>query len=502
MRCLTLAQGFKVQFPQARVIFISNKLPQNLNVRLAQSAIELLTLPFNIDSNSWHQLDDAKATISALSKTSIGLIDLLIVDHYLIDLQWQLILKKHYKKLLVIDDLANRRHLADFLLDQTIDRPANDYLQRVPPYCQLLLGQQYMLLRDEFKQLITNAKQKRNQLNTTKSICIIKNILVNFGGIDSYNITERVLEALIEYHKTSSKIKLSVDVVMSSHSPHLEQIKALIENHSWLTLTLDCNDMAHKMCNADLAIGACGTTAWERCSLGLPTLAIILADNQKLVNENLANQKSIINLGHYKNLTAATIINAIKRLESQPNVYFSLVRNSFKSCDGLGVKRALTRLTSSAVTLAKASKADLILTFKWQSNAEIRRYSRNVNPIEFEDHQQWFLSSLAMKSRHIFMICFDEKRLGILRLDEQSNDKNKKRYEISILIAPEAQGQKLALKAIHAIPKEFDTSEIFAHVHPDNQASHQLFTQANFLKLGEDSYLRPAYLGLPTNEKK
>jgi len=502
MRCLTLAKGFKVEYPQARVIFICNKLSENLELLVTQSAIELYTLPLDIDGSSWHQLDDAKATIRELTIHSMGSIDLLVVDHYLIDFQWQLKLEKYYDKLLVIDDLADRNHIADFLLDQTIDRRANDYLQRVPSYCQLLVGHKYMLLRDEFIGLIASAKQRRRQVKTTGSADFINKILINLGGIDSDNVTEQVLEAVIEYGEISSNSSLTVDVVMSSHSPFLARIEELIVNRSWLKLTLDCNNMADMMFDADLAVGACGSSAWERCSLGLPTLAIVLADNQKLVNRNLAERKAIIAMGGSELLTSVAIVDAIKSIGCRPDEYFSLVENCFGSCDGLGVKRTLDRLTSSAVTLEKATKEDLELTFSWQSKAEIRRYSRNAMPVEFENHQQWFLSSLAMQSRHIFIICFDGAKLGVLRLDEQHGDHNGTMYEISILVAPEAQGRKLALKAIHAIPERFYTSGIFAHVHPDNKASQQLFTQANFIKLSEDSYLRPAYLGLPTYGKE
>ncbi|MBU2869964.1 UDP-2,4-diacetamido-2,4,6-trideoxy-beta-L-altropyranose hydrolase [Colwellia sp. E2M01] len=497
MRCLTLAHALKVQFPNVDIIFITNKLPQNLMMRLTQSKIKVILLPFDIDSENWQQAKDAKATIEAITSLNIKTltnnkkIDLLIVDHYLIDWQWQAEVKACCHQLLVIDDLANRKHLADFLLDQTLNRQGNDYALLVPPSCQLLLGQKFMLLRDEFTQLIPCAKKKRAQVKVVNNVIEIKNILVNLGGLDNTNFTETIIYALIEYKKNNHN--LTADIVMASHSPHASQIQAFTAKHNWLTLTTDCNDMANKMLKADLAIGASGATAWERCSLGLPTLAIVLADNQQLVNKNLTNQQAIVNLGAYQTLNFNNIANAIALLESEPSKYKDLVSNCFKSCDGLGVQQLLARLTLPRVTLELAKTNDLKTTFKWQSNSEIRRYSRNTQPIQYDEHKQWFLSSLTMKNRHLYIICCENNKLGILRLDKQINTQKITRYEISILIAPEAQGRKLALSAIHNIPKTFDHCEIYAHVHPDNIASQHLFTQANFIKLTSNSYLRPAY---------
>lgn len=501
MRCLTLAHGLKNQFKQYRIVFICNKLPDKLQMQISQADCELLILPFDVDSANWQQSDDADATMTALIQLGINSIDLLVVDHYLIDHQWQNVLRKKYKKLLVIDDLANRNHLADFLLDQTLNRQPNDYLQRLPFNCQLLLGQKHMLLRDEFMQLIPSAKQKRSRTTA------IEHLLVNLGGFDNDNVTQLVIEALIEYQTKQDEIpSLTVDIVMTSHSPYIKQISNLIQPYPWLKLILDCHDMSAKMLQADLAIGACGTTAWERCSLGLPTLAIVLAENQKLVNENLSKQQAIINLGDYKQLTSKKIISAIKQLKHSLTNYHTLVSNSFSSCDGIGTQRVVARLMASPVTLKKAAKKDLQLTFTWQSTPEIRQFSRNPNTVSLAEHSQWFINSLALKTRHMFMICSEEQKLGVLRLDECTPLNIDKaaptRYEISILIAPQAQGQKLAVKAMHALPKTFENSEVFAYVNVENHASQQLFRQANFIKLTNDSFLRPTYTGSTTDENK
>jgi len=501
MRCLTLAQALKKKHPHARVIFVCNKLPIALKEKLTQFKIELVCLPFDIDSKKYHQLDDANASsnqlmtlLSPKKNVSAPLIDLLVVDHYLLDFQWQEQLNKYCKKLLVIDDLADRKHQADFLLDQTLGRQAEDYRTLVPPNCQLLVGKQFMLLRDEFTQLINHAKSKRS---TTK---IIKNILVNLGGLDRNNITAKIIQALIDYQHKNVQSNLLVSIVMTSYSPHLAKIQSIIENIHWIKLVIDCDDMANKILEADIAIGACGTTAWERCCLGLPTLAIVLADNQKLICENLANKDAVINLGYYENLSTSTISDGLDSLINRPKKYLAMIDNCFKSCDGLGVKNVLYRLTSPEVTLTRATKEDINLTFEWQSIKSIRRYSRHPEPVIYNDHYQWFLSSLTMSTRQIFIICSHDKKLGILRLDKINGDSDNHCYEISILVAPQAQGQKIALKAIHAIPKEYDKCEIYAYVHGKNKASHKLFQQANFNKIANNGYLRQAYTGLFTNE--
>ena len=213
---------------------------------------------------------DAKETASVL--TSLQL-DWLVVDHYALDQRWEEALAAHYRQLLVIDDLADRPHSCNLLLDQNLGRQPQDYAGLVPKHCKALTGPHYALLRPEFAALRTYSLQRRQvQL-------VVRDLLITMGGVDQLNATGLVLQAL----KTCVLPRACrITVVMGLTAPWLENVRELAAQMPWPTEVLaNVNDMAQRMADSDLAIGAAGSTCWERCCLGLPTLIVVLAANQQ-----------------------------------------------------------------------------------------------------------------------------------------------------------------------------------------------------------------------------
>ena len=211
--------------------------------------------------------------------------DWLIVDHYSIDRIWQAELKGMYKKLMVIDDLADRHHQCDLLLDQTYGRLPQDYQDLVPASCQMLLGAQYALLRPEFAQWREFSLKRRAQQQ-------FKKLLVTMGGVDPDNITSHVLDAL----KTCDLPKdLEIMVVMGATAPYLDTVKNQAEGMPYKTkVKVSVGNMAEIMANADLAIGAAGATTWERCCLGLPSILFVIAQNQLFSSEKLQDSNIVL----------------------------------------------------------------------------------------------------------------------------------------------------------------------------------------------------------------
>jgi UDP-2,4-diacetamido-2,4,6-trideoxy-beta-L-altropyranose hydrolase len=290
MRCLTLADALRAQGAQCR--FICREHPGNLIETIQQRGYTVNSLlagvlhtqiAINIDS---HQVDysgqalahaawlgctwqaDATDTAAVLAYLQP---DWLVVDHYALDHRWETALAPHHKKLMVIDDLADRTHQCNLLLDQNLGRQPQDYAGLVPPVCQVLTGPQYALLRPEFAALRAYSLQRRQTSG-------LKHLLITMGGVDQPNATGQTLQAL-------KNCPLSPDcritVVMGLTAPWLEDVKALAAQMPWPTdVLVNITDMAQRMADSDLAIGAAGSTAWERCCLGLPTLMVVLADNQ------------------------------------------------------------------------------------------------------------------------------------------------------------------------------------------------------------------------------
>lgn len=190
-----------------------------------------------------------------------------IVDHYGLDAQYERFLKPFCDKILVIDDLADRPHDCDMLVDFSPSRKAQDYKNLVPPSCKLFIGLEYFILRKEFFE-----RENHNTKTDPR-----KNIFLTMGSIDGTENLPPVLAYLEKY-----KPQLNIHVLMTSKTKTLERVKkSAQESHHHVTLHVDIPSPAPVMKAADLAITAGGMTCLELVALGVPTLAMIVADNQR-----------------------------------------------------------------------------------------------------------------------------------------------------------------------------------------------------------------------------
>lgn len=283
MRCLTLADELKQHGVKIR--FVSRYLTDHSREMLRERGYEFIGLNSksvegDIDELThahWlggSQQVDAKETISVLSDS---VWDWMIVDHYALDARWETMLRESAKHILVIDDLADREHDCDVLLDQNFHADMETrYQGRVPSYCQLLLGPHYVLLREEFQAFRNSAKIRTGS---------VKRLLVIFGGVDADNLTGLVLEVLANLEPA----KLEVDVVIGAQHPCREQIISDCSRLGYVC-HLQTNRMAELMQNADLAIGACGFTSYEFAAMKLPAILIPVTEIQASVAQGLSNK--------------------------------------------------------------------------------------------------------------------------------------------------------------------------------------------------------------------
>jgi UDP-2,4-diacetamido-2,4,6-trideoxy-beta-L-altropyranose hydrolase len=268
MRCLALAHA--LQTAGAECHFICRDHSGNLIEQIRKNGFTVTALQGTVESLSEDWATDAVLTQNAIGGT---VVDWLVVDHYAIDARWERALRPFCRKLMVIDDLANRPHDCDLLLDQNLGRNAGDYAQLVPSKCHVLAGTRYALLRPEFTAL-RQASLDRRSVNPR-----LENLLIAMGGVDLPDATSKALEAL---PLCTLPTGLCITVVLSSHAPWIERVRVLAKQMPRLTtVRVDVADMAQLMANSDLAIGAAGSTSWERCCMGLPTLMVVLADNQR-----------------------------------------------------------------------------------------------------------------------------------------------------------------------------------------------------------------------------
>lgn len=288
MRCLTLADALHQK--GARCMFLCRPYVGHLMDLIEQRGHEVIALPTSVGEYippadapahaAWLGTDwatDAAATRRALGKTSL---DWLVVDHYALDQHWEQALRPDCNRMMVIDDLADRLHDCDVLLDQNLGRSADDYSGLVSEGAKLFIGPSFALLRPEFARLRSESLARRVHP-------ALKRLLITMGGVDKDNVTGQVLHALQECELPED---LQITVVIGPKAPWLEQVTEQVALMRWPVQVLaGVSDMARLMVDSDLAIGAAGSTAWERCCLGLPTIQLVLADNQKGIASALVN---------------------------------------------------------------------------------------------------------------------------------------------------------------------------------------------------------------------
>jgi UDP-2,4-diacetamido-2,4,6-trideoxy-beta-L-altropyranose hydrolase len=352
MRCLTLAGALAAR--GAECVFICRPHAGNLLDLISSKGYTAHALPdcqaptgansqpaseTPLAHSHWlnaTQAADAQACAEILAQLQP---DWLVVDHYALDARWEQALKPHYRKLLVIDDLADRPHVCDLLLDQTFGRDAADYSTLVPSNCHLLCGSQYALLRPEFAALRPYSLQRRTQPE-------LRELLITMGGVDKDNATGQVLQAL-------STCPLPVDcritVVMGATAPWLEAVRAQAQNMPWPTRVLvGVSNMAQLMADSDMAIGAAGATSWERCCLGLPTAMMVLAENQIYAARLLEKAGAVQTLTSAPDLVAQ-LQAFIYQVNSDSSEMKKLIASASDITDGYGCERVTDRLISGAL---------------------------------------------------------------------------------------------------------------------------------------------------------
>lgn len=317
MRCLTLACSLRNK--GANVTFVCRDLLGNLGEIIEQQHFNLIMLPNYKDNKNlplitahskWlgvHWKVDAAETISVVNRLE-NEISVLIIDHYAIDKNWESEVRKFVKRIMVIDDLADRLHDCDILLDQNFYHNYKDrYQNLVPQSCKLFLGPEYVLLRDEFYSC--NPIDKKHNGN-------VKKILVFFGGTDSTNETKKTIMAILQL----DFITIELDVVIGKSNIHKKEIVSICSQYKFINLHYQINNMAELMYSADLAIGAGGTTTWERCYLGLPSIVITVAPNQELIAQTLDQLGIIKYIGPKEFVKEKDITLKVQELMNNPSV--------------------------------------------------------------------------------------------------------------------------------------------------------------------------------------
>jgi UDP-2,4-diacetamido-2,4,6-trideoxy-beta-L-altropyranose hydrolase len=337
VRCLNLARSLKKL--NAECIFICRDFKNKLFENIRKENFKLILLPI-VDSEinkkikiknessyfDRHKLNwqhDAEETIEALDREQI---DLLIIDHYEIDTKWEKKLRQYSKKIMVIDDLNNRNHDCDFFLNQNLGSSEILYQELLPSKCKQFHGPKFALL---------NPIYSLSKLKLINRLGKINRTLIYFGGSnDSIKLTE----ITIEIFSDPELINIKLDIVINSDIDGLFDIEKIASKRGLIEIHHDLPNLAKLMLNADLAIGAGGSTTWERCAMGLPSIIVVSAENQKLSSDNMSSLGAAYVFYPNKNLKTQ-IKNSIIKLQKNINIYKNMSNQALSICDGNGAER-------------------------------------------------------------------------------------------------------------------------------------------------------------------
>lgn len=347
MRCLTLADELMRIGNQC--LFVCRDHQGNLGDVIKNkghgltllSSSKLFTSYPDVDAadeySSWlgtHWQEDARQTLDAIKSFQA---DWLIVDHYSLDASWERQMLSNVRRMMVIDDLKNRKHVCSLLLDQNLGRVFWDYDGLVPADCLRLLGPSFAILRPDFSELRKQSLERREAPG-------LKQILISMGGVDRRNLTGAILDALAA---SPLPADAELNIIMGSNAPHIENVIQRAERLNYkTTISVDVTDMAFRMCHADFSIGAAGSTSWERCCMGLPSITVAIAENQLSIARSLSCVGACLLLETSR--VKEDLPALIELYARDADERLRLARNASEICDGRGVERVVSALMGDA----------------------------------------------------------------------------------------------------------------------------------------------------------
>ena len=462
MRCLALAQAWRKS--GGIVYFAAARINTALEKRLLQEEIAITKIKGVVGGK-----EDVSQTINLAKDCGAAWI---VADGYHFGAIYQEQIKAAGLLLLLLDDYGHSEYYcADYILNQNLAIDSAIYARREPT-THLLLGPRYALLRKEF--LPWQAWERKIAASGHK-------ILITFGGSDSHNVTGDILQSLADVQID----KLEVVAVIGSSNPHREKLQAMANNHPVsIRLVVDTSNMPELMAWADIAIAAGGTTTWELAFMGLPALVFILADNQRVVAEQLQSAHLARNLGHYEKSSSKQVSLEIKNLLNLTTARIEMSRIGRSLVDGLGRDRVCLHLRKGTLDFRLARHEDSELIWQWANDPTVREVSFSSATIPWEDHVAWFRSMLVDPNCH-FWLAFNKngKAIGQVRFNT-----NQQEATISVGLDRLHRGRDLGALLIWSASQklfhELPVVLIHAYIKPDNLASVRAFQKAGFEKTG------------------
>jgi UDP-2,4-diacetamido-2,4,6-trideoxy-beta-L-altropyranose hydrolase len=456
MRCLALAQAW--QATGGSVVFLQVATTPAIGDRLRREGI----VAVRVDGVVRGSADDARETIACASRNEAAWI---AGDGYDFGADWQRLIKDAGFRLLLIDDYGHATHYwADLLLNPCIRGKPDRYSAR-EPQVELLTGLDYVLLRKEFSAWRTLSRPMP---------AVARRVLVTLGGGDAGNVTLKAIEGLARL------AGIEVTVVVGGSNPNQPAVASAVSALAMpMRVVIDAENMPELMAWADIAVAAAGSTSWELGFMGLPSIVMILADNQEELGAALADAGLARCLGRAAEVTAERLAEALQALVlDQPQRQQMSLRGK-QLIDGIGAQRVATRMQAALVRLRPASQADCRTIWDWANAPEVRDASFSSAPIPWDTHLRWYAAKIANPNCCIYIAGTDNcPAFGQVRFDVTGGEAT-----ISVsMVRPEGKGWGAAViaRAVQAFWADFPFDRIHAYIKAGNRTSLFAFEKAGF----------------------
>jgi UDP-2,4-diacetamido-2,4,6-trideoxy-beta-L-altropyranose hydrolase len=398
-----------------------------------------------------------------------------VLDNYSLGSEWETAVRPFVEKIAVIEDLAGRRHDCDLLIDQNYsDRTVETFKRQVPETCKFLIGPKYAMLNSVFAKLREVSVTQRTEL---------KRVFVFCGGSDPRNLTKTVLDAL----SGDEFLNLAIDVVIGAQNQNFKpgstkRYGSNIQFHE------SSDDFAKIMSKSDLAIGAGGTTTWERMCLGVPSIIVSIAENQVPTCEKLGREGFVRYLGPQSEVTNESVAGAVREFLKTPSELSAVSFNSQIVVDGKGCMRVAEVMCPTSEDVLKvrlATKHDCIDYFNWANDSQVRENSLDSADIEWTGHQKWFTEKINSQSTEMYVLEASGLPVGQIRfelVDETA--------EISYSLDELVRGRGWAATAVEVAIKDFriqNSHLLKAQVKKANVRSRFVFRTLGFVETSIDT---------------
>lgn len=402
----------------------------------------------------------------------------LVVDHYGADAAWETRAKPHAARLLAIDDLADRPHACDMLLDQNFfNAPRKRYVGRIADGTLGLFGPMYALLRPEY----ASARPAAPPTGRT-----VTRAFVFYGGGDPGGETERAVRVLTDVDGA----RIPADVVVSVGNREPERLDRLANDHGAVDLHGPRTHLADLLAHAQLGLGAGGVTALERCTLGVPAVVTTIATNQIAVTQALAEAGACLFAGRREDMTDKRLSKQVASLLFDRESRDRIVRNAWLMTDGRGAERTAEVLKPTPITalrLRPAHQGDKYLYYVWANDPVVRSNAFNPEPITWSDHDSWFDAKLAADETILLVLeTPQDLPLGQFRVDVDAGV-GVIGYSISQSFRGRGLGVRILHLAVDYLRRHTSMAELVGYVLPDNAASQLAFARAGFRDEGASS---------------